>query len=216
MTPRKPPALAQALLEQVDPGNEALHGDLLEEFAAGRSRLWYWRQVLAAAGVAAIRPVRTDGIAGLEPAVLGVTMLVLLGFYVVFVVNVTAWLLRVEGVEIIRRMPALLTDWLAAMPLLALLAGAVLGRIIGRGADHHRIVRIVAFGAATMGCAVATLQIVTGVVPSLFMPDLYQQVGTTALFIAGLIGSIGATIMGSPRRLPLALAMFLALPLLNP
>ena len=52
MTPRRPPVLAQTLLEWVDPANDALHGDLLEEFASGRSRLWYWNQVFAAAGVA--------------------------------------------------------------------------------------------------------------------------------------------------------------------
>ncbi len=41
--------------------------------------------------------------------------------------------------------------------------------------------------------------------PVLFMPQFYQQVGTTAGFIAGLIGGVGAAMMGRPRRLPLAL-----------
>ena len=33
MITRRPPVLAQTLLEWIDPANDALHGDLLEEFA---------------------------------------------------------------------------------------------------------------------------------------------------------------------------------------
>jgi hypothetical protein len=157
MTPRRPPVLAQTLLEWVDPANDALHGDLLEEFAAGRSRLWYWRQVIAAAGVAFARPVRAHGLAGLEPAMLGVMMLLMLGFYVVFVVNVTDWLLRFEGFHIFALMPAWLARWPLAAPLLSLLGGLVVGRVVCAGGDH-RVARIVGFGAATMLCAIAGLQ----------------------------------------------------------
>ena len=46
----EPPTLATWMLEHGIPGDydEALVGDLLEEFRAGRSERWYWRQVLAA------------------------------------------------------------------------------------------------------------------------------------------------------------------------
>jgi hypothetical protein len=46
----KPPALATWILEHVTPRgkNEALTGDLLEEFGQRRSVAWYWRQVLGA------------------------------------------------------------------------------------------------------------------------------------------------------------------------
>ncbi len=46
----QPPTLATWMLEHGIPGDydEALVGDLLEEFRAGRSEGWYWRQVLAA------------------------------------------------------------------------------------------------------------------------------------------------------------------------
>ncbi len=45
-----PPALATWMLKHLVPGegNEALEGDLLEEFQRRRSASWYWRQVLAA------------------------------------------------------------------------------------------------------------------------------------------------------------------------
>jgi hypothetical protein len=48
MKSRKPPYLATWLIEHAIPGkrNEALAGDLFEQFSQGRSPLWYWRQAL--------------------------------------------------------------------------------------------------------------------------------------------------------------------------
>ena len=37
MTPRRPPVLAQTLLEWVDPANDALHGDNGDDLLAGGS-----------------------------------------------------------------------------------------------------------------------------------------------------------------------------------
>ena len=50
MTLSKPPALATWMLEHLAPGidEDALAGDLLEEFRHRRSVAWYWRQVLMA------------------------------------------------------------------------------------------------------------------------------------------------------------------------
>lgn len=42
--------------------------------------------------------------------------------------------------------------------------------------------------------------------PVLLLPRFYQQVGTTAAFIAGLIGGVGAAMMLKPQNAPLALA----------
>jgi hypothetical protein len=57
MKPTAPPRIATWLLEHSTPGprNEALAGDLLEEFRQGRSAAWYWRQVLAAIAIACFR-----------------------------------------------------------------------------------------------------------------------------------------------------------------
>ena len=46
MRKKTPPHLAVLLLE-LFAGNEPLAGDLEEEYRAGRSRTWYWRQVAA-------------------------------------------------------------------------------------------------------------------------------------------------------------------------
>lgn len=50
----EPPPAATWVLEHLTPANrdEAIAGDLLEVFRSGRSRAWYWRQVLWACGIA--------------------------------------------------------------------------------------------------------------------------------------------------------------------
>jgi hypothetical protein len=57
MTPMRPPSLATWMLNHLIPGprNEALAGDLLEEFSAGRPATWYWRQTLAVFALACSR-----------------------------------------------------------------------------------------------------------------------------------------------------------------
>lgn len=57
-----PPSIATWMLEHwtPGPGNDALAGDLLEEFRSGRTdrtRAWYWRQVLAAIASGCFREI---------------------------------------------------------------------------------------------------------------------------------------------------------------
>jgi hypothetical protein len=65
MRSSKPPALATWLVEHMVPGaqNEALAGDLIEQFSQGRSAGWYWRQVIGAIVVGCWREFRTLGAA---------------------------------------------------------------------------------------------------------------------------------------------------------
>jgi len=55
----EPPRIANWLLRHCTPGvhNEALAGDLLEEYHSGRSKSWYWRQVLAICSIACFREI---------------------------------------------------------------------------------------------------------------------------------------------------------------
>ena len=55
-----PPSLAAWMLEHLMPGeaNDALAGDLAEEYSAGRTASWYWRQVLSAITIRGLRELR--------------------------------------------------------------------------------------------------------------------------------------------------------------
>jgi hypothetical protein len=84
MTQRRPPALADWLLERLGGVRQhaALAGDLVEEFRSGRSAAWYWRQTLIAVA---------HGISGsvgeLRPYLLGLSA----AYAVQFAVTLTLW-----------------------------------------------------------------------------------------------------------------------------
>jgi hypothetical protein len=56
----EPPKLATALLRRIVANQPALVGDLLEQFRLGRSRWWYWQQVLALLGCRSWRELRAS------------------------------------------------------------------------------------------------------------------------------------------------------------
>lgn len=55
---RRAPHVATTLLDRLAPDQDAMVGDLLEAFHAGRSRAWFWRQVVIAVAVATARDIR--------------------------------------------------------------------------------------------------------------------------------------------------------------
>ena len=83
----EPPPLAARMLEHCTPsgGNEALAGDLLEEFRSGRSDGWYWRQVLAACAVSWTESLRTR-----------TTLLI---FALMWSMLAPAWKIFIDGLE---------------------------------------------------------------------------------------------------------------------
>ncbi len=60
MNSRAPPRAATWLLERLDSGSrfQPLIGDLVEQFEAGRSGIWYWRQATGALAGHALRALR--------------------------------------------------------------------------------------------------------------------------------------------------------------
>lgn len=190
---RRPPRLASFLLESLAPGNEALHGDLEEEFSRGRSAAWYWRQVLAAAALQGPLAVRARGLVAAENFITGIITLVLIGFYAVFVVNVTEWLLRFDGVQVLARLPNALGPFNGLAFVITFFLGLAGGRWIAKGHHSHRIASIITFGGATMLCAGAALKAVSIATDSgVFLPEIFSQVGITAPFVIGLIGGVSA------------------------
>lgn len=84
MRSRQPPAFATKLLGRlvVGPNREALAGDLIEQYQSGRSRGWYWRQVLTAIAVDVASYVRTHKLALLFAVAIGWAFTHLVGQYV--------------------------------------------------------------------------------------------------------------------------------------
>ena len=78
----KPPRLAAALLRCLAPAEEALAGDLQEEFPAGRSRGWYWRQVIGAIAIEAWRNLRDQKLVALGAVAMALVIYYALAFSV--------------------------------------------------------------------------------------------------------------------------------------
>jgi hypothetical protein len=190
---RRPPRLAALLLERLAPGNEALLGDLDEEFSRGRTRAWYWRQVLSAIALQGPLAVRARGLVAAENFVTGIITLIMIGFYAVFVVNVTDWLLRFEGVRVWEWLPNALGAFNGLAFVLTFALGLAGGHWIANRHRAHRVATIVTFGGATMLCAGAALKAVSIAVDSpVFLPGILSQVGMTAPFVIGLVGGVSA------------------------
>lgn len=192
----RPPRLATLLLNWLAPGNDALRGDLDEEFANGRGSRWYWRQVAALLAHEGTLRIRGRAVAGVENFVTGLITLTLVGFYAVFVVNVTDWLLRFEGVHLLFRLPDAFGPFNGVAPLLALALGAAIGRAIATGHLHHRVTAVFVFGSTTMLCAATALKAASSG-SAIFLLALMPQVATTAMFVIGLVG--GITTLGLRR-----------------
>ncbi len=71
MSVRQPPRLAIRLMDWTGPHDEALLGDLLEEYRSGRSSWWYWRQTLMAIVVGTASEVRAHKLLTLRAVVVG-------------------------------------------------------------------------------------------------------------------------------------------------
>lgn len=73
MKPTNPPSLATKLLESLVPQrtSEALLGDLIEQYEAGRSRTWYWQQVILALVISAGREARTRKLQAIRAVIVG-------------------------------------------------------------------------------------------------------------------------------------------------
>ncbi|MGB7266143.1 MAG: hypothetical protein WBC92_11570 [Terracidiphilus sp.] len=107
MIRQEPPPLATWMLEHLASGDrdEALSGDLLEQFRAGRGGGWYWQQVLAACAVSWSNSLSARGSALL--------------FALLWSALAPAWHAAIEG---IKSPPGIEHGWSMLGPLMLLLA----------------------------------------------------------------------------------------------
>jgi hypothetical protein len=80
-TSSQPPTLATWLLKRFEAPRcaDPLIGDLLEEYGRGRSKLWYWKQCLAAIVVGVYQDIRTHKLLAIRGALTGFVVLFVAG-----------------------------------------------------------------------------------------------------------------------------------------
>jgi hypothetical protein len=139
----KPPLLATWILKHIQVGttDDALAGDLLEEFQNGRSVAWYWRQVFAAILVGFASQVRHHWALAVRAVVIGLA------------VNYGALLLGHEIlVKLYRNRVLDLVHFpsLAAWMVESFFSGAVTGWFVASLHRRHRNVMLFTLAAALL------------------------------------------------------------------
>jgi hypothetical protein len=184
---RVPPRLATFLLQRVGDVNPTLVGDLAEEFAAGRSRRWYWRETLGAIAHAIVIGAWT------HPAILVRAVIAYGVFYVLgsvlFVVAMTYLpaLQHIVGVSTYLRLPLVALLRLPVGFAFSVLAAWTVARF-------HPRVRVL---ATMIVIAVAWALVVRGdtelqrlwanVGDARFIPYMIVHVATDASVLFGLV-----------------------------
>ena len=182
-----PVRIAVRLLDLLGPEDEALAGDILEQYGAGRSWRWLHGQVLMALAYRAARRLRGDAWAGGPDAVVAVTMLGLLSFYAVFLVNLAVWGVLQLSPPLAALAPPL-PWWLHAGMSLAVAVVAGLG--IGRVHHHHRSAAMLLFTTTVTLFIVANrAALPTG--HAAFLPSPFLQLLSTMGFISVLLIAAG-------------------------
>ena len=143
MRPIQPPAGAIWLLNKFGPANDALKGDLVEEYGHGRSIAWFWRQVLVAIVVEFGTEIRAHKLLTLRAIITGWAVIYLLDR----AIGSTLWkwygrLLLAQGLT-----PAF---WLShsytyAVGLVGCIYGATSGWIVGKCNREHRSAMLLTF-----------------------------------------------------------------------
>lgn len=133
MTVRRPPPAAEFLLLHLARScyREGLAGDLAEEFAAGRSAFWYWRQVCGALHEHARHLVRRHALPLLAATAF---FILVLSFVAPVTYPVMGWAGSLESVGAL-----VVVAWLVGIPL-------VLGGVAG-GAERRRRIGVVLLAA---------------------------------------------------------------------
>jgi hypothetical protein len=144
----QPPVAATWLLKHLACENEALAGDLMEEYRKGRSTAWYWRQVLIAIAVGSANTIRAHKVLALRAIFVGWSAQYLTNYLIGHpVFDLYVALLRKFGI-----IPNWLQwhyyDYPLLLPMCA--CAAFTGWIVGRLHRPHQAVMLFAFLASVL------------------------------------------------------------------
>ena len=134
-----PPAAARLLLDRLGPRDDGIDGDFAEEWQAGRSALWYWRQVVVAVAFQMAADARQHWIVVVRGILTGLLVLYTFGLIVAAVSALFKWwiLLYPSGVILMQYQAGFLIH-IANL----ICASVVAGWVIARLHDRHRAVVI--------------------------------------------------------------------------
>jgi hypothetical protein len=188
MNRHQPPKVALLLTRLLPHDCEALVGDLVEDYQAGRSPLWFWRQVVVAIGARAIARSREPlgGFVTVENASASLAMFVVLAFEVIVAATLLDQIFSFASFEWVAgaNSEGLATALLAASFLVAFVAAFVLARVGGGGG---RMVVAIGSAASAILMAFITLHLAHPLPPRPFLPSAPVQLGTATVFMAGLL-----------------------------
>jgi hypothetical protein len=181
MRSQHPPRLATRLLTRLAP-NEPLDGDLQEEYRAGRSAAWYWRQVLAAIAQSSLRRGDLHQLFAPQSMTMQLVMLALVSVCAVFTVKMVLLMLIDEQVRRLLIGPVGLRETLRLVA--SFVVAAPLGVAIARLHVRSQHAAVVAFSLAVAAWAFANVLLLNG------HGDLnaaLPHVAGMLVFIAGLL-----------------------------
>ena len=166
--------------------NEPLVGDLVEE-CPHRSRAWFWRQVVfavvAAAKTGAAATLREPQRLGGVPA--GIAAFLVLSFQVVVAGSLLDDLIqRLDRAQVTRMNHP---EWLMLVVLLSLPAAWILGRVLSRLHQRHRVATVLICGVSAAVAAFVTLSVFSSESIASFFPSAALQTIAAMVFVLGLL-----------------------------
>ena len=188
MKRHQPPKVALLLMRLLPDECEALVGDLVEDYQAGRSPLWFWRQVVAALGIRAVARSREplSGFVAVENASTSLAMFVVLAFEVVVAATMldqVFWFVSFDWVANAGG-GGWVVELLAASFVVAFVAALLLARV---GGGRGRMIVATGSGASATLMAFITIHLAHPLAPRPFLPSAVVQLGTAAVFMCGLL-----------------------------
>jgi hypothetical protein len=181
MRPENPPRFATLLLKAFT-DNEPLVGDLHEEYHAGRSRAWYWRQALMAVFVAPLRRGDVHELFAVQGVFMQVVMLALISVCAVFTMKFMAVVMFDDAVTRMlvgprgaREFVRVVVSFALAMPI---------GLAIARVHAWDRRAAVLAFSTTMALWAFVNLYLLNGVRN---LDSALPHVVASLMFIVGLL-----------------------------
>jgi len=202
--PKQPPRLGTLVLQRLGPQNDALAGDLAEEYRAGRSAAWYWWQVLASVVVGATRDLWTHKWLGVHVVAAYVGIQAFLGYAWRFIWFNTPLSSRVQEFSVsiwgpsdpLVNAPYRWIFTVSALPVMTC-AGWVLAKLYGSQRGPALLLNSVVLVALNIPRVVFLTRMAMQE-PTQWM-NLYLHLAWLAVMIVGLLA--GALMAGSQERL---------------